>query len=66
MPTTEQLLAQLARAAQRTRDDERKRDELVQAARAAGATWDQIAKALGVTRQTAHGKHGKGAPRPKE
>jgi hypothetical protein len=31
--------------------------ETVQAARTAGATWEQVAKALGVTRSAAHQRH---------
>ena len=37
-------------------------DEAVAAARRAGWSWDQIGDALGISRQAAHKKHGKGQP----
>ena len=37
-------------------------EEAVTAARRAGWSWDQIGDALGVSRQAAHKKHGKGQP----
>ena len=35
-------------------------DDAVATARAAGWSWDQIGDALGISRQAAHKKHGKG------
>jgi hypothetical protein len=37
-------------------------EEAVPAARVAGWSWDQIGDALGISRQAAHKKHGKGMP----
>ena len=37
-------------------------DHAVSAARRTGWSWDQIGDALGISRQAAHKKHGKGQP----
>ena len=55
-------LAELAEVAGRRNATEQRTAELVAAARADGATWQQIGQALGVTRQAAQMRYGRKDP----
>lgn len=61
LQTVEDVMAQV-------REQHRLLDEAVAAARAAGATWEHIGEAAGMTRQSAHERWGylvaTGCPRP--
>lgn len=51
-------LRSTARAVDRVRASESRLDEAVAAARAAGATWQQIGQSTGMSRQAAHERWG--------
>jgi hypothetical protein len=56
MEHTYRALSTVATAAARASDAGEQLDAAVAAARGAGATWEQIGRAVGITRQTAHAR----------